>query len=112
MVRDKVACIQATGATTLVCNDGGCTLNIQGACRRNGVDIQVKHIAEILDAAMQRAAGFSPRGLPVTENRSPVGAMPHQQGSAACGMARMESAAATLRPSSPAPPAKSDGGAA
>jgi hypothetical protein len=53
MVNDKVACIQATGADTLVCNDGGCTLNIIGALHRQGVNIQVKHVASMLDEAMK-----------------------------------------------------------
>ena len=52
MVKDKVACIKATGARMLICNDGGCTLNIAGACRREGVDVEIRHIAELLDAAM------------------------------------------------------------
>ena len=57
MVRDKVACIKATGARTLICNDGGCTLNIVGACRREGVDIEAVHIAQMLDAAMRNGGG-------------------------------------------------------
>jgi len=52
LVKDKVACIKATGARMLICNDGGCTLNIAGACRREGVDIEIRHIAQLLDAAM------------------------------------------------------------
>ncbi len=52
MVQDKVDCVKATGATTLICNDGGCTLNIAGALRRQGIEVEVKHIAELLDAAM------------------------------------------------------------
>lgn len=58
MVRDKVACIRATGAELLVCNDGGCTMNIVGAARREGLNLRVMHIAQILDAAMASA----PRG--------------------------------------------------
>lgn len=54
MVQDKVACIKATGASLVVCNDGGCTMNIQGAARRAGVDVRFIHIAEILDQAMAR----------------------------------------------------------
>lgn len=54
MARDKVRCIAATGANLLVCNDGGCSMNIQGACRRNGVEVDVKHIATLLDEAMTR----------------------------------------------------------
>lgn len=61
IVRDKVACIRASGAELLVCNDGGCTMNIMGACRREGVNIQVRHIAQIIDAAMQKREGQSGR---------------------------------------------------
>jgi len=53
MVRDKVACIRATGAGLLVCNDGGCSMNIVGACRRQGLEIEARHIAEMLDQAMR-----------------------------------------------------------
>ncbi|MEX2388478.1 MAG: (Fe-S)-binding protein, partial [Phycisphaeraceae bacterium] len=34
MVRDKVSCIKATQAPTVVSNDAGCTMNISGSCRR------------------------------------------------------------------------------
>ncbi len=53
MVKDKIECIKATGADTLICNDGGCTLNIVGALHREGVNIQVQHVASMLDAAMK-----------------------------------------------------------
>ncbi len=53
MVKDKAACIGATGADILVCNDGGCTMNIEGACRRAGLSLRVRHIAQILNEAMQ-----------------------------------------------------------
>ena len=59
MVRDKVECIQATGANVLVCNDGGCAMNIEGACRRMGVDVELKHVIQIIDDAMARAEGTS-----------------------------------------------------
>jgi L-lactate dehydrogenase complex protein LldE len=52
MVRDKVDCIRATGADLLICNDGGCTMNIAGAARRAGLNLRVLHIAQILDAAL------------------------------------------------------------
>jgi len=48
MVRDKVACIKATGA-----NLAGCSMNIIGGCRREGMNVRAIHIAEILDQAMQ-----------------------------------------------------------
>lgn len=52
MVRDKVACIKATGANILICNDAGCTMNIVGACRREGMEIEPLHLAQIVDRAM------------------------------------------------------------
>ena len=52
IVEDKVQCIAATGATTLICNDAGCTMNISGMCHRHGVNVRTKHIAEILAEAM------------------------------------------------------------
>jgi L-lactate dehydrogenase complex protein LldE len=61
MVRDKIACVKATGADLLVCNDGGCTMNIDGAFRRAGMNIKTMHIAQILDAAMQGPDGEADR---------------------------------------------------
>ena len=34
MVRDKVADIRQTNCPTVVCNEAGCAMNIEGACRR------------------------------------------------------------------------------
>lgn len=48
MVRDKVGCIRATGAATVVCNEGGCGMNIEGACRREGVGVTLKSLPEII----------------------------------------------------------------
>jgi len=97
MVRDKVACIQATGADVLVVNDGGCAMNIVGALRRTGAQIRPLHIAEILDQAMnggsknaaqhdgQRAAGFGPRGLSGTENLTEAESRSNACGTGTCG---------------------------
>jgi L-lactate dehydrogenase complex protein LldE len=52
IVEDKMQCVAATGATTLVCNDAGCTMNISGMCHRHGVAVQTIHIAELLAEAM------------------------------------------------------------
>ena len=62
IVRDKVACIRATGADLVICNDGGCTMNIAGGCRREGVEVQFKHIIEMVDAAMARRTS-APEGV-------------------------------------------------
>lgn len=48
MVRDKVDCVKRSGADVLVCNDGGCSLNITGSLHREGVPVTTKHIAEII----------------------------------------------------------------
>lgn len=48
MVRDKVACIAATGAPVVVSNDAGCTMNISGSCRREGAGVAFKSLAEII----------------------------------------------------------------
>ncbi len=76
IVRDKVACIKATGAKLLVCNDGGCTMNIIGACRRAGLNIQAKHIAQILDAAMQKEDGVKESGKERASEKSVCKAAP------------------------------------
>jgi L-lactate dehydrogenase complex protein LldE len=48
MVRDKVDCIRRTKARWLVCNDAGCAMNIEGACRREGCDVRLISLAEII----------------------------------------------------------------
>lgn len=48
MSADKAECVRRTGAGTLICNDAGCTMTIAGACRRLGVGVEVKSLAEIL----------------------------------------------------------------
>ena len=52
IVEDKVNCVAATGAKTLVCNDAGCTMNISGMCHRRGLDTRVRHLAELIAEAM------------------------------------------------------------
>ena len=53
IVEDKVNCIAATGAKTVICNDAGCTMNISGMCHRHNVPAGVKHIAELMAEAMK-----------------------------------------------------------
>jgi len=52
IVDDKVKCIAATDAKTLICNDAGCTMNISGMCHRQGVNVRTRHFAEVLAEAM------------------------------------------------------------
>jgi len=48
MVRDKVRCLAATGASTVISNDGGCTMNIAGSAHREKANLKFKHIAELI----------------------------------------------------------------
>jgi len=47
MTRDKVDNIRKTGASTLVCNEGGCGMTIGGTAHRIGVPMKIKHVAEV-----------------------------------------------------------------
>ena len=58
MVWDKVAAIEKVDATTLVCSDAGCAMNIEGACRRKGVPVRVLSIAEVIAEGL----GLLPKG--------------------------------------------------
>jgi len=49
MVSDKVNCITATGADAVVSTDAGCLMNIGGRLRRVGSEIEVLHLAELLE---------------------------------------------------------------
>lgn len=48
MVGDKVAAIKSSGASTVVSNEPGCTMNMSGACRRCACDVAFKSLPEIL----------------------------------------------------------------
>jgi L-lactate dehydrogenase complex protein LldE len=48
MVSDKLSNAVATGAGILAGGDLGCLLNIAGRARREGHDIEVRHVAELL----------------------------------------------------------------
>jgi len=52
IVEDKVSCIAATKASTVICNDAGCSMNIAGMCHRAGVETKVQHVAELIAEAM------------------------------------------------------------
>ncbi len=60
MVSDKVVDIAATGANTLLAGDLGCLLNMAGRLSREGRNIEVRHVAEVLaDMADGPAIGES-----------------------------------------------------
>ncbi|MCP4327017.1 MAG: (Fe-S)-binding protein [Alphaproteobacteria bacterium] len=48
MVAEKVANIRATGADLVLAGDLGCLLNIAGKLKREGDNVEVRHVAEIL----------------------------------------------------------------
>ena len=48
MVSDKAADVIATGADTLLAGDLGCLLNMAGRLSRQGSDVRVRHVAEVL----------------------------------------------------------------
>jgi L-lactate dehydrogenase complex protein LldE len=48
MVRDKAADIVGTGADTLLAGDMGCLLNMAGKLSRQGQEVRVRHVAEVL----------------------------------------------------------------
>jgi L-lactate dehydrogenase complex protein LldE len=48
MVSDKTADIATTGADTVLAGDLGCLLNIAGRLTRQGSEVRVRHVAEVL----------------------------------------------------------------
>ncbi len=48
IVERKIANVVESGADTLLAGDLGCLLNIAGKLQRNGHNVQVRHIAEVL----------------------------------------------------------------
>jgi L-lactate dehydrogenase complex protein LldE len=49
MVDDKMRCILATGADCVVSTDTGCMMNIGGRLHREGHNVELLHIAELLE---------------------------------------------------------------
>jgi len=58
MVTDKAAAIAATGADAVLAGDLGCLLNMAGKLYRQGRQIEVRHVAEVL-------AGMSDKTPPI-----------------------------------------------
>lgn len=48
MLDDKLAELIAAGANLVICNEGGCALNMSGAAHRKGLSLRFKHLAECL----------------------------------------------------------------
>lgn len=58
MVDRKVDDIEKTGAKTVLAGDMGCLLNIAGRLHRRGLDIEARHVAEVL-------AGMTGEAVPI-----------------------------------------------
>jgi L-lactate dehydrogenase complex protein LldE len=56
MVSEKLACVAASGAGTLLAGDLGCLLNMAGKLKRQGSAVQVRHVAEVLAGLADRPA--------------------------------------------------------
>jgi L-lactate dehydrogenase complex protein LldE len=48
MLRDRLHDLAATGVRTVICNEGGCALQLEGGARRLGLPLRCKHVAECL----------------------------------------------------------------
>jgi L-lactate dehydrogenase complex protein LldE len=54
IVRDKVMNGDKSGASIMIVNDGGCAMNIGGACHRHHAKFKVQHVAELLASAIDQ----------------------------------------------------------
>lgn len=52
MARDKIDAIRRTGAETVICNEAGCTMTMEGTARRVGLNVTFKHLAEVIAEAL------------------------------------------------------------
>src|SRR4051794_23022 len=66
MVSDKTADIASTGADTLLAGDLGCLLNMAGRLSREGSDVRVRHVAEVLAGMTDE---ITPIGQPAASRR-------------------------------------------
>ncbi len=62
MLSRKLGHVEASGARTLVSCDASCLLHLEGGLRRRGSTIEVRHLAEVLDACAELSAGGSDGG--------------------------------------------------
>jgi len=62
MVEEKVKHIAAAGAGTLLAGDLGCLLNMAGKLKRQGVDVESRHVAEVLAGMAEGPAIGERRG--------------------------------------------------
>ena len=60
LLERKMACVEATGATTVVTANPGCILQLAAGLRARGRDVEVLHVVEVLDRAYAAAARPAP----------------------------------------------------
>jgi L-lactate dehydrogenase complex protein LldE len=69
MVGKKAGTIAETGADTLLAGDVGCLMNMAGKLKREGIDVEVRHVAEVL-AGMTDQPGIAGDKTPGTDGES------------------------------------------
>lgn len=52
MLHDRLAELRATGCGDVVCNEGGCSLNLMGGAHRAGLALRFRHMAEIIEESL------------------------------------------------------------
>ncbi len=57
LLADKLEAIRKTGAGTVALDCPGCLLQIRGGCRRAGLEVEVKHTAELLAQSLESEKG-------------------------------------------------------
>lgn len=80
MLSEKLDNVIATGAKTLVAGDTGCIMHMAGGLRRRGSDVEVVHLAQLLDRALQArlTPGLLRQAPPTDSGPSQAGASPMQ----------------------------------
>ena len=81
MVEDKTGHVRATGADMLLAGDLGCLLNMAGKLRREGSEVEVRHVAEVLAGMLDEPGIGDPD--PRASSRVAPGPDPAEQESAA-----------------------------
>lgn len=64
MMSDRLAELTATGARLVICNEGGCTLQLSGGARRQGLPLRFRHLAECLAESLGLMPPEEARGGP------------------------------------------------
>ncbi|MFW6174150.1 MAG: (Fe-S)-binding protein [Chloroflexota bacterium] len=57
MMNEKLDCAARTGAKTMIAGDTGCIMHMVGGLRRRGSDMQILHLAQLLDQACSGERG-------------------------------------------------------